>query len=61
GAAADDERMGAEALTLIDSHRRMIDSTLLECGGNVSRAARQLGVSRGLIYRRLRERRSEDV
>ncbi|WP_421880922.1 helix-turn-helix domain-containing protein [Methylibium sp.] len=61
GAAADDERMGAEALTLIDSHRRMIDSTLLECGGNVSRAARQLGVSRGLIYRRLRERRSEDA
>lgn len=61
GAAADDERTGAEALTLIDSHRRMIDSTLLECGGNVSRAARQLGVSRGLIYRRLRERRSEDA
>lgn len=59
GSAADDERTEGEALTLIDSHRRMIDSTLLECGGNVSRTARQLGVSRGLIYRRLRERRSE--
>lgn len=56
-----DARSEGEALTLVDSHRRMIDSTLLECGGNVSRAARQLGVSRGLIYRRLRERRSKDA
>jgi len=27
---------------------------LLACGGNVSDAAARLGVSRGLIYRRLR-------
>lgn len=30
-----------------------IEKTLAACGGNVSRAARTLGVSRGLIYRHL--------
>jgi transcriptional regulator of acetoin/glycerol metabolism len=59
--AAGKDGVEGEALRLVDAHRRLIDGTLLECGGNVSRAARQLGVSRGLIYRRLRERRSEDV
>lgn len=49
----------AEPTTLVDAHRRLLDSTLQECGGNVSRAARQLGVSRGLIYRHLRERRAD--
>jgi len=29
---------------------------LEECGGNVSKAAQTLGVSRGLIYRHLRQR-----
>ncbi|WP_420319432.1 helix-turn-helix domain-containing protein [Hydrogenophaga intermedia] len=32
----------------------MITETLAACGGNIARAARQLGVSRGLLYRRLR-------
>ncbi|WP_425260791.1 helix-turn-helix domain-containing protein [Rubrivivax sp. RP6-9] len=32
----------------------MIERTLHEHGGNISRAARVLGVSRGLLYRRMR-------
>jgi transcriptional regulator of acetoin/glycerol metabolism len=36
------------------SNRELIERTLQECGGNVSKAARKLGVSRGVIYRRLR-------
>jgi len=43
----------AEAETLHDSNRALIESTLAACRGNVSRAARRLGVSRGLLYRRL--------
>lgn len=38
--------------TLRDLDRDLIDRTLQRCGGNVSEAARLLGVSRGLIYRR---------
>lgn len=40
--------------TLRDSDRALIERTLQACGGNLSRAARKLGVSRGLIYRHLR-------
>jgi len=40
--------------TLGDHSRQLIESTLAECGGNITRAARKLGVSRGLLYRRLR-------
>ena len=43
------------APTLRDCDRDVIARTLKECGGNVSLAARTLRVSRGLIYRRLRE------
>lgn len=39
---------------LRDSDLALIHRTLQACHGNVSDAARQLGVSRGLIYRRLR-------
>lgn len=39
---------------LRDSDLELIQKTLLACGGNVSDAAQRLGVSRGLIYRRLR-------
>ena len=42
------------AATLDDCNMQIIKSTLAECGGNISRAARKLGVSRGLLYRRLR-------
>lgn len=40
--------------TLATHDRAHIERTLAECGGNISRAARRLGVSRGLLYRRLR-------
>jgi sigma-54 dependent transcriptional regulator, acetoin dehydrogenase operon transcriptional activator AcoR len=39
---------------LRESDLDLIQKTLLAHGGNVSDAAKQLGVSRGLIYRRLR-------
>jgi transcriptional regulator of acetoin/glycerol metabolism len=45
--------------TLRESNRDLIERTLRECAGNVSRAARKLGVSRGVIYRRLGERAAE--
>ncbi|QHE75082.1 helix-turn-helix domain-containing protein [Hydrogenophaga sp. PBL-H3] len=45
--------------TLHHANRALIESTLAACDGNVSRAARQLGVSRGLLYRRLGEWRGE--
>jgi transcriptional regulator of acetoin/glycerol metabolism len=37
---------------LRESDRELIETTLQACGGNVSEAAKRLGVSRGLIYRR---------
>jgi transcriptional regulator of acetoin/glycerol metabolism len=44
----------APVATLDDRSMQIIQATLAECGGNISRAARKLGVSRGLLYRRLR-------
>lgn len=40
-------------------HQHLIDRTLAECCGNISKAARSLGVSRGLLYRHLRSRQAE--
>lgn len=51
--AADGSADAAPA-TLRDANRHLIEQTLAECKGNVSRTARRLGVSRGLLYRRLR-------
>lgn len=48
------EASGQRALSLGEHDRALIERTLLECRGNISRAARRLGVSRGLLYRRLR-------
>lgn len=64
GAAAradDDEGAAAPAPppSLDDVHRRHIEQTLAACRGNISAAARRLGVSRGLLYRRLREWQDE--
>lgn len=42
--------------SLHDANLQAIEQALAQAGGNVSRAARALGVSRGLLYRRLRER-----
>jgi transcriptional regulator of acetoin/glycerol metabolism len=47
----------APTASLRDTERAAVRRALAECGGNVSRAARLLGVSRGLIYRQLRKER----
>lgn len=41
--------------SLDEASRGLIEQALSQCQGNISRAARMLGVSRGLLYRRLRE------
>jgi hypothetical protein len=46
--------------TLREYSRKLIEEALVAQGGNVSQAARQLGVSRGTLYRRLRGWREED-
>ncbi|WP_395699419.1 helix-turn-helix domain-containing protein [Aquabacterium sp.] len=55
GAAAD-AAAAAPGSTLAQLNHRLIEQALAECQGNVSQAARRLGVSRGLLYRRLRQR-----
>jgi DNA-binding NtrC family response regulator len=42
-----------ERMTLDDAERHLIQRALTRCGGNVSEAARELGVSRSALYRRL--------
>ena len=44
-----------DSTRLRDASLQLIEKTLAACAGNVSRAARELGVSRGLIYRHLRQ------
>ncbi|MFM5507680.1 sigma-54-dependent Fis family transcriptional regulator [Aeromonas rivipollensis] len=43
------------ATTLREQSRQRVQQTLTECGGNVSEAARRLGISRTTLYRALRE------
>ena len=43
-----------EKPSLAQTQQRLIEDTLQANGGNVARTARQLGVSRGLVYRHLR-------
>jgi len=42
-----------ERMTLDDAERNLIQRALARCSGNVSEAARELGVSRSALYRRL--------
>lgn len=44
----------AAAPSLAQTQQRLIEDALQANGGNVARTARQLGVSRGLVYRHLR-------
>lgn len=55
GGASAANATNATSATLAQINRQLIDLTLADCHGNVSQAARRLGVSRGLLYRRLRE------
>ena len=43
----------ARAPSLRDTSDQLITDTLRDCQGNIAQAARRLGVSRGLLYRRL--------
>ena len=43
-----------DSTPLRTANQQLIERTLAACDGNVSRAARELGVSRGLIYRHLK-------
>lgn len=47
--------------TLRETDHQLIAKTLAACDGNVSKAARRLGVSRGLIYRHLGGKRRRVV
>lgn len=46
--------------TLLDHKQRLIETTLAACGGNIAKAARALGVSRGMLYRRLQQGRARE-
>lgn len=52
---------GAARATLLDHEQRLIEITLAECGGNIAKAARALGVSRGMLYRRLQKEKAPDA
>jgi transcriptional regulator of acetoin/glycerol metabolism len=63
---SDLDRQSTEALllpsppTLKTTHHDLVQKALRECDGNLSRAARLLGVSRGWIYRRVQNTLRED-
>jgi two-component system response regulator AtoC len=47
--------------SLADVERRLIEETLGRCGGNVTRAAAELGVSRRTLHRKLNAWKAEDA
>lgn len=59
GAAVVPAPSPATRATLVDHSQRLIEVTLAECGGNIAKAARALGVSRGMLYRRLQKSASQ--
>jgi DNA-binding NtrC family response regulator len=46
---------------LVDHSQRLIETTLASCDGNIAKAARALGVSRGMLYRRLQKSQQRDT
>ena len=46
--------VGLQPESLVQTERRVMEQALQACRGNVSQAARRLGVSRNTLYRRLR-------
>jgi transcriptional regulator of acetoin/glycerol metabolism len=54
-----DASLSSTSTTLRASDNDLILRTVRSLNGNISKAAAQLGVSRGLIYRRLREARDD--
>jgi transcriptional regulator of acetoin/glycerol metabolism len=55
GTLAADQAPAPLPASLRDSDQEVIMRALRACNGNVSKAAKLLGVSRGLIYRRMKE------
>lgn len=55
GPPEQDDGSATGPLSLEAVSRSAIEQALAQCQGNISRAAHLLGVSRGLLYRRLRE------
>lgn len=63
GSATPAASLGANprpAASLRATSDQLISDTLRDCQGNIAQAARQLGVSRGLLYRRLQRRAGAD-
>ena len=54
----DSDPVADSAPSLAQAQQHLIEDTLKTHGGNVARTARQLGVSRGLVYRHLRAERA---
>jgi transcriptional regulator of acetoin/glycerol metabolism len=52
-ASCDDDATAAASLSMREIELRTIEEALAAHGGNVSAAARRLGISRSTIYRRL--------
>ena len=56
----DEDAPAAQGDSSLSGHsRKLIEETLDACGGNISQAARQLRVSRGTLYRRLKHWQQE--
>ena len=46
---------------LKEEEKRIITQTLIQCGGNRKKAMEQLGVSKAVFYKKLKEHGIEDV
>lgn len=52
---------GERALDLRSAEEERLVETLIRFNGNKAKAARHLGISRGTVYKRLRELESRDT